>query len=352
MRARMCRSFSSTTTWRSTVRLFNAAGSFPGRTNAVMKYLDPDNRLVTVKVAGGGFAQFDPQGDGSLLAVFVNDTTSASTLSIKPTPGAGHTPLGRIFIATPLGSASLGKVDLAGDFIAQAGLGTLTLGNVGDGLTRRLMSIGASSNPLQKGTINLGIVRDVALNSAMPLAALTAVDWLDSDGSSETINAVAIESLKIAGDGKHKGAFQADVLIVGTGKVKSFIVTGAVSNAKIAIRGDVGSVSVGALLDSDFLAGLTSVPTQLSDFAAEQRKIGSFIIRDTNPAGPGLVNSHLAASRFGRIDVRNIDPASGTGDFGFIADRIAGYQRGSRHLAGLDAAGVFDRSGNYVVRVL
>ena len=335
-----------------THRLFNAAGSFLGRTNAVMKYLDPDNRLVTVKVTGPGFAQFDPQGDGSLLSVLVNETTSASTLSIHPGRGASHTPLSKILLATPLGSAALGKVDLAGDFIAQAGLGKLALGNVGDGLASRIMSIAASSNPLQKATVTLGIVRDVAFNSAMPLASLTAVDWLDSDASSETVSAVAIESLKIAGDSKHKGAFQADLLIFGTGKVKSFIVTGAVSNAKIAIRGNVGSVNVGALLNSDFFAGLTNVPAQLSDFAAEPRKIDSFIIRDTNPAGPGLVNSHIAASRFGSIDVRNIDPASGTGDFGFIADRIASYQHGSRHLSGLGAAGGFDRSGNYVVRVL
>ena len=92
--------------------------------------------------------------------------------------------------------------------------------------------------------------------------------------------------------------------------------------------------------------------TQLSDFAAGPRKIASFTIGDTNPAGPGLVNSHIAAANFGSITVKNFDPASGTGDFGFIADRIASYQHGSRHLAGLNAAGAFDRSGNFVVRVL
>ena len=333
-------------------RLFNAAGSFAGRTNVAMKYLDADQHLVTVKFTGPGFAQFDPQGDGSVLSVLVAETTAASTFSIKPKAGTGSTSLSKMLFTAPIGSVALGKVDLAGDFIAQRGIGSLALGNVGDGFGSHIMSIGASPNPLQRAVIKLGTVRDTAFVSAMPVASLTAVDWLDTDGSNEAILATSLESLVISGDKRHKGAFQADLTITGTGKLKTFIVTGAVSNAKITVAGDIGTVKLGALLNSDFLAGITSVPTQLSDFAAGPRKIASFTVGDTNPAGPGLVNSHIAASNFGSISVKNFDPASGAGDFGFIADRIASYQHGNTHLAGLNAARTFDRSGHYVVKVL
>ena len=314
-------------------------------------YLDPASQPVTLTITGGGYGQFDPLHDGSVGSLKLSDTSATSALSLVAANAAVRTQLDKISIAAPMGTAALGNLTLKGDFEAIGGIKTLTLGNVGDGIGTHMFSIGAfAADPAQKAALTLGQVRDVALASAMPLASLSAVDWLDSNASNELIALTAIDSFLIRGDATHAGAFQADLTVTGTTKLLAFTVTGTMSDSRVQIAGDVGTVKLGSLVRSDFLVGVTSVPHTLGDFGLIKHKIDKFKI--ANSTGIPLNDSRIAAAKFGSISVGKVKGASGTADFGFIADRIASYQVGAVTKSGLDAPRKFDRHGHYVTRIV
>ena len=314
-------------------------------------YRDSVNQPITLTITGGGYGQFDPQHNGSVEVMEVRDTNAVSVLTLVAASASVKTQLAKLSITAPLGTAALGNLTLKGDFEALGGIKTLTLGNIGDGTATHALSIGAfAADPAQKATITLGQARDMALTSAMPLASLSAVDWLDANNSNELITAPGIDSLLIRGDATHKGAFQGDLTVTGPTKLLAFTVTGTMSNSRVQIAGDVGMVKLGGLVRSDFLVGVTAVPSTLADFGAIQHKIDKFKI--LNSAGPALNDSRIAAAKFGSISVAKVKGASGVADFGFIADRIASYQVGATTKQGLDAPRRFDRHGHYVARLV
>ena len=65
-----------------------------------------------------------------------------------------------------------------------------------------------------------------------------------------------------------------------------------------------------------------------------------------------MIDSQIAAARFGTISVGKVAPASGIGRFGFIADRIASYQVGTKTAQNLTAPMIFDIRTHYAVKIV
>ncbi len=313
-----------------------------------LRYTDAASQPITLTINSGGYAKFAAVG-----ALEVRGTTALSSLSIAGASAAVKTTLTSLLIPQTIGGASLANVILNGDLNAAGGIRTLILGNLGDGTASHSISVGAfTNNAAQKATITLGQVRDFALTSAMPIGALTAVDWLDSNASSELITAPAIDSILISGNTNHRGAFQADLTITGTTKLQSFIVTGTVSTARLQTAGDVGLIRLGALARSEILVGVDTVPRALADFAGKNHRIDTFKILNGSATGIPLIDSKIAAARFGSISVGKVAPNSGTARWGFIADRINSYLVGTKSAFNLAAPAIFDQRTHYAVKIV
>ena len=313
-----------------------------------LTYLDASDRAITLTVTSGGTGKVTTAG-----ALEVRNTTALSSLSLAGTTTSVKPALNSILITNPIGTASLANVTLRGDFTAQGGIKNLLLGNVGDGTATHAISIGAFvNNPAEKTTVTLGQVRDTTLTSAMPVGVLTAVDWLDSNASSELITAAAIDTVSITGDTTHRGAFQADLTITGTTKLQAFLVTGAVSAAHLQIAGDVGLIRLGSLARSEIFVGVTSLPRTLADFGVNKHRIDTFKILNNAATATPLIDSQIAAARFGSISVGKVAPASGLTRFGFIADVIGKYQVGTVTSGVLAAPMIFDQRTHYAVKIV
>ncbi len=313
-----------------------------------LTYLDELDQPITLTVSSGGTGKFTGVG-----ALAISGTSALSSISLAGATVGVKTTLDSVLITNPIGSASLANVTLNGGFTAQGGIKNLVVGNVGDGIATHMISIGAYANdPTQKTTITLGKVRDTAFTSAMPISTLTAVDWLDGNASSERITVPAIDAVSITGDATHRGNFQADLTITGATKLQSFLVTGSVDSARLQIAGDVGLIRIGGLVKSQILVGVTTLPQTLAAFGAEKHRIDTFKILNTAATATAMIDSQIAAARFGTISVGKVAPASGIGRFGFIADRIASYQVGTKTAQNLTAPMIFDIRTHYAVKIV
>jgi hypothetical protein len=280
--------------------------------------------------------------------------------------------LNNITVASPIGHISLSNLNVSGKIDVQAGVVSLALGDLLDtstsptGIHTVPNTIHLATSAYMRGilpAVQFGTVNDYSLTADSKVGSLSAASWVDVNASGETISAPGLNSLNIAAD------LQAIVTInaattanpgLHTSAVKSFIVGGTLRDSTVQIAGDVGSVKLGAMDDSNFLVavnqsnGTPVIPASRTDFAGVHT-IGSFVITDAVlPAGtPGMIASTVAAANFGSIVVNKPDTSAESGNFGFIAETIARYSDPSTttDLTNL-SPGLHDQQGNYVVNVL
>jgi hypothetical protein len=159
---------------------------------------------------------------------------------------------------------------------------------------------------------------------------------------------------------KVTGNFEADLRVEGinpasTPAVKSLVVGGVLNGSEMRISGNVSKIQLGAISGSKILVGTDVVPASLADFNYA-RTIANLIITGVTGVDLGVVDSEIAAARMGTVKITtNIDGASGDGQFGLFADKIASYHRGmpaAPTYLNLDAAREVDPVGNYAVTVL
>jgi cyclophilin family peptidyl-prolyl cis-trans isomerase len=337
---------------------FGTIGSLFGfalRTGAVLSYTDTDalgqERLValSMKGPGQGSLTLDPQGDVQLQTRFTGFT---STLTALLAPGAAHLELGGIEMQDPVGTANLGGFDLEGSLFAVAGLKSLTLGNVA-GESLILIGQGPGEN-LVKSKLKLGQVLDVSLETAMPLASLTAISWLDTEGSGgNTISTPSLGALRITGVPTVQGDFEADVVVSGDLPVASITISGMLRDATIRSSSNIAKVVLGGMERSNLFAGVSERPDEVGDFDAN-RVIQSFtILGIKNFNGNLFTDSQVAAQTLGTVLVRNVATTSGTGDFGFVSDVLKSYSRvGGVKAVNVQAPRVVEDVDNYLVQVL
>ncbi len=330
------------------------------RTNAVLKYTLGSGDEVSLQMSGKGFGTLRPSTGGG-VDVLLEGTDLKSSFSVGAPAG-----IRPIFVnifsglqqGTPIGNLALGNVDFSNSVIAFGGARNITLGNtVGNG--DHFLGIGASELAIKakvKPIVKLGNVHDLALESNLTIASLTANKWLDVNATTETVKAPGLVAFKVTGNFEADMNISAD-LPTSTAAVKSFVVGGSLKNSVVRVAGNVGSVVLGSINSSDFLVGTNIVPTALQDFNYARTIASVMIIGGANAELSGFVDSNIAAARFGKIAVNvNIAGDTGVDDFGFVADRIAYYQRGlgTVPLRNLDApAAAYDPEGqHYQVTVL
>lgn len=331
--------------------LSNLFGAFNGRSNVVLKY-KIGSTLHTWSMKGPGAGQLLPDGSGGLSLTAAGTTLVSSP--VVATSAIARIPLTGIAFSDPIGIVSLPSVDVSGPVIASGGVKTLTLGDLAG---PSLMMIGAvlpaNTTPV---TIKLGHVTDYSLESAMPIASLTAKSWVDQSDVSGT---VAPDSIKAPSLGvlQVAGEFGADLTLTENVPLKSVVIGGLLNRSTIKTAGNIGTVTVGGIYNSNLLAGLDARPDSVDDFA-EARTIQSFtIVGMADHRTELFTNSLLAAQTLGAVKLKGV-VKGGAGDFGLVADVIKSYSRmdpipaSSVVRVNVQGPEVFDSLGAFKVQVL
>lgn len=331
------------------------------RTNAPLTYQDSGGNDITLKITGKGHGTVSPTNSNGIEIDL--DGTNANT-SFAVTAPAGVTPVfeniyADHFTNAPIGSLNLGNIAWTGSVVAFGGAKSITLGNT-SGATDHFIGVGTSPGAVaakMMPTIKVGSVQDLSLTSQLTIGSLSATDWKDVNATTELVRAVGLTNFTV-GSG-HAGNFEADMWIEAidpakTSAVKTFSVAGTLKNSDVRISGNVGAVTLGAIDSSELLVGTPIVPTALADFNAIRSIASIKIVGSASGETNAMVDSEIAAARIGAITVANpIDYTSGDSDFGFIADKIASYTRGTVSFGkNLDAQQDVDVNGNYRVTVL
>jgi hypothetical protein len=252
---------------------------------------DDDGTIVSLFLTGGGTAQLLP-GDG-FFDLLIFGSTLKSTLKINTRLGAepgddGLFTLRNITLggADPNAAAArtagvapaadetatlnkmLAKTTrLVGNLDANSGLKAVQLAEA-DGA---VINIAATGNPADTVTLSFVTVKNLTVNSALPVKSLTTARWIDDDQTPDVLSAPWIGSIKIAGNSGLglAGDFQADITttaapasgvslgsvsIAGTlnaatwtidGNAKGFKI-GTIGDAEITVEGAAGSLSTSA----------------------------------------------------------------------------------------------------------
>jgi hypothetical protein len=238
---------------------------------------DDDGTIVSLFLTGGGTAQLLP-GDG-FFDLLISGSTLKSTLKINTRLGAepgddGLFTLRNITLggADPNAAAArtagvapaadetatlnkmLAKTTrLVGNLDANSGLKAVQLAEA-DGA---VINIAATGNPADTVTLNFITVKNLTVNSALPVKSLTTARWIDDDDTPDVLSAPWIGSIKIAGNSGLglAGDFQADITTtaapasgLGLGSVS---IAGTLDAATWTIDGNAKGFKIGTIGDAD-----------------------------------------------------------------------------------------------------
>jgi hypothetical protein len=222
--------------------------------NKKWSFIDEDGTPVAVSWTGKGAAAVErwknpANARGNIRAITVDASDAASGLTIATTGRNVDTAVETILVHGPMGTIAAATTDLVGALTVQGTLVKATF----DEVTGAAVQIGgtATSKP---ATLVFDQVKDTGIVSAMPLASLTATEWLDTDGVLQEIRAPWIAALSIAGKAtavpKIAGDFAANLTLSGNGvaaKAKTLgaaTVKGGVAPSTWDITGAVGAVKI------------------------------------------------------------------------------------------------------------
>lgn len=261
-----------------------------------LTYQDGDGNNVTFTITGPGTGNVSLHADGS-YDLNVSGTTAASKISIKLPKGVVETDLRNIFINDTIGTVSLAKVNVFGNFTASGGAKSVVLGDLGNTSGNLLLSadktitIGAFPVSSQKTTLTFGEVHDYSLDSYMSIAAIKAESWVNEVDAENTVSTSSLGKLTIT-----VGNFEADLLVLGNGKISTISVFGALQDATIQVNGNVSSATFGNIINSSFFAGSNGLPADSSDFTLP------VVVNKLTVKGV-VVDSTIAASQIKTISV-------------------------------------------------
>ncbi len=324
-------------------------GNVGSKKNIVLTLPDANGTPVMFQLRGNGYGQVLRDPDGHLNVTFYGtDTRSAATIR---TPRGTDAVIRNITLADgSLRSLNARTTDIIGDILAEHGwIGQLLLDDIADD---HVIVIGAD-----KGAVNLtfGSVGDTSIYSAVGINRLTAVEWLDENDTPDEIVAPYLNNLRITGLKRQGvlGHFGADLHLSGeglrrgktlnrtyirgdlydvlwdiVGSMGNFGVGGIVENTSIRTTDSMGRLQMGAVVNSDFLAGITP------DASRHAHDAGDFVnptavIQSVKVAGlslPGVEidpyffeNSNFSAAAIGRVKLLNLWADNNDEPFGFFA---------------------------------
>ena len=279
----------------------------------------------------------------------LQDTDASS--SVKFTTSAA-TKIHNLTVQDSLGSFSFANASVDGLIDFNAGAGSIALGTVAGG--EQTMNLGAYSNPDIGASLSFGRVSELNLHADQPISSLKAVEWVDKTGAANVINAPVILALNIRGAAATAttaavaGDLGADVNLTQATATSSFVVKGVLRDASVTTKSDVGTVSLGGMVNSNFfVGGVTSRPDATGDFTTASL-ISSFTITTGN-----FANSQIAAQTITKIAILSVKGDNTGADFGFVADTVGRYVRGNLPAkTNLTTPSVADEVGDYSLTIL
>ena len=204
-------------------------------------YTDANGRSVTITLVGGGTGVVSVVGNGdvtgtaaSSVTVATTGTTAHSRLAVVSS-GSKATEIDGIAVAGSLAALVAPTVDLDGDLTVTGTIGSVLLAGASGGHTLSVQGTGAV------GSLRLGTVADLTVDTAEPLATLYATAWTNATDSA-VVTAPSISSLIVP------GTFAAGVAVgTGTGvPLRTVRVGGALSGGTWTVAGGVNSITAGS----------------------------------------------------------------------------------------------------------
>lgn len=322
--------------------------SFSGRAGAKLTYTTPDGKPATFSITGAGAGKITTVGDD--LNLDVTGTDAASILNFTTT---GRDTFHNLNVPNRIATMNLAQADFDGYLTLSSGAKTATFGNLTAGNQTMIIGTFDVLNS-QKVALKFGSVTDLSIESDQNIASLTALQWLDPTGRRDVITTPSIGTINITGQVATaiRGDFEADVNVLNPVTVSAITVKGYLKDSTITTAGNIASVSLGGMLDSNLFAGTKARPTKLADFTAA-RTISKFAINGVSGDTVFFSNSQVAASTIATIVVRGIDTTDIDHDFGFVADKVTSYTRvGQPAKLNLSAPASIDRIGDYLLTIL
>jgi|GEM_PF-5898647 len=206
-------------------------GNFGDRRGVKLVVPDSNGNLVTFSMKGEGAG--DVLGGSDFAELSLVGTNAKTSVNIT-TKGGVTTTLHDITSTNPLGVFNAPKANVTGDFVADGIIYNIRLGDV----SNSTMTFGAGAvpqTPLERITMKLGHVENLSITSDMRIAALSALDWQDTDSNRDFIQAPRIWNLTSGGD------FEADIFATGVDvfqfSLRSLVAKGEINSSMTLPRG-------------------------------------------------------------------------------------------------------------------
>ncbi|MCY2927580.1 MAG: hypothetical protein NT031_19500, partial [Planctomycetota bacterium] len=225
---------------------------------------------TTVSLAGGGTVQIftTDTNPAAITGIHVIGGTSKTTLTIKTAGNAAITG-GDIYVDGSLKSLTAATLDLRGDLTVTGSLQSLTVHTVSGGRTFTIAATDPSKDPAAAATLTLGMVSDLAIDSEIPLAAVTATTWISQLPAPDTIDAPSLGTLTV------KGAFAPNLILDGRNSpaltLGKATISGSLASPTWSVTGAVGAISAMAWVAHwtlDHVTNIASLSLNDADFAA------------------------------------------------------------------------------------
>ncbi|MDB5304620.1 MAG: hypothetical protein JWM97_2169 [Phycisphaerales bacterium] len=254
-------------------------------------------------------------------------TTAASALTIATKGGGNTVTIAGISTDGAFKSITGKTVILTGNLSVPGTLGAVTLGSANGGT----ISGGGNNFTLKVNSAvgeNIsaaGVVKGISAGtwSGGTITAASIASLVITRGASFDVHAGSIRTMKVGGTLNNS-----TLTLTAGGLNVSSMSTGALANSTLNAAGNLGSLSLGSMLNSHVYAGMALVagrtlPVVSSEFAVPAT-IKSLNLRKTKGAAT-YVGSSVAAFQIGSVSLGVVDFANGGQGFGLGAHRISSF---------------------------
>ena len=359
----------------STSEWTNRFGNVSGRGGVRLTMDDGFGTPMTFSLRGNGYGEVTRGQDGHLdVTYYGTDTRTSATIT---TPRGHEGVIDDIIVAAEftedgqiggsLRNLTASTTDLLGDIDAGDGIiGQIKMDDVADDHN---IYIGSVESSRASVSFSFDSVGDLSIYSDTRIRSLICTEWLDTNETSDEIYAPSIGTLKVTGRRANSrrgieavaGHFGADLMLgvpqqsfesIGLepiaivnrlanasiagdlydatwsifGSMGNLAVKGIVENATVTTQGNMGKLSFGAVIFSDFLAGVATSGRHASsadDFTSLARisavSIRGIRLPDVEEDPFFFEDSNFSAASIGRVSLLNLWAASEGGKFGFWA---------------------------------
>jgi len=333
---------------------------FGGKTAA--RYTDATGDEISVQLRGPGIGTVClPAADGAdAFDIVLDDTDAKSSLSIATGGRGTETTVGDILVNGSLNALDAKTTDLLGDLTVTGSLKKLQLDDVADGHTIR---IGAAASAKAAVTVVFDEVSDLVIESGTPIKSLVATEWLDADGTPDSIAAAWLGKLTTKGRKANvkkgisgiAGDFQAGLNLHGSGAPKRTLgsakIVGQLGAGTWRVTGSAGNIAAGSVA-ADWAANLTGPVGTLAVKGDAGGRLSAESIKGVKIAGD-LTDARILAGAYLGAD----SALGGTGDDadtfgpGLIGSvKVGGQVVGSIVAAALDPLnGAFNDGADLIV---